>query len=190
VTKPEDVPTRNKFAEVPLALSPEIATVIRFAQDGMPVKSIAVPLVDATAVALVNGCERFAGVTFEVPIVPVPCVIVKSPARVVERLPIVPVVELNVPIVPEVAITDVELNVPIVPEVAITDVEFVVPEDRLVIVPSVEVVVPAVRFGIVPVVIVPVVLIVRFAETVPTVRTFDRFAFTYVPLVSASSNKL
>jgi hypothetical protein len=60
----------------------------------------------------------------------------------------------------------------------------------LVIVAAVDVVVPAVRFGIVPVVIVPVVLIVRFAETVPAVKTFDKFAFTYVPPVSASSNRL
>ena len=37
-----------------------------------------------------------AVVTALVPIVPVPWVIVKSPARVVERLPIVPVVLLNV----------------------------------------------------------------------------------------------
>jgi hypothetical protein len=37
--------------------------VNRFTQDGTPVKSIAVPLVVATAVASVSGCESFAGVT-------------------------------------------------------------------------------------------------------------------------------
>jgi hypothetical protein len=36
--------------------------VIRFTQLGMLVKSIAVPLVDATAVADVNGCDNLAGV--------------------------------------------------------------------------------------------------------------------------------
>jgi hypothetical protein len=37
-------------------------TVIRFTQLGIPVKSIAVPLVEATAVPLVNGCDSLAGV--------------------------------------------------------------------------------------------------------------------------------
>lgn len=36
---------------------------MRLAQDGMPVKSMAVPLVDATDVARVNGCDNFAAVT-------------------------------------------------------------------------------------------------------------------------------
>jgi hypothetical protein len=130
--------------------------------------------------------------TPEVPRVPVPRLIVKSPTSVVERFAIVPVVLLRVAIVPAVEVSAppkvppvmlavVEFSVPIVPDVAITDVEFVVPEDRFVIVPRVEVVVPAVRFGIVPVVIVPVVLIVLFADTVPTLRTFDKFMFAYVP---------
>ena len=148
-----------------------------------------VPLVMVNAVAAKLCARLYCWAVLRtatlVPTVADPVLIVTSPVRVVVKLPIVPVVELSVPIVPVV-----ELNVPIVPEVAITDVEFVVPEDRLVIVPSVEVVVPAVRFGIVPVVIVPVVLIVRFAETVPAVKTFDKFAFTYVPPVSASSNRL
>lgn len=138
-----------------------------------------VPLVMVNAVAAklcaLVYCWAVLRTATLVPTVADPVLIVTSPVRVVVKLPIVPVVELSVPIVPEVAITDVE---------------FVVPEDRLVIVPSVEVVVPAVRFGIVPVVIVPVVLIVRFAETVPAVKTFDKFAFTYVPPVSASSNRL
>jgi hypothetical protein len=37
-------------------------TVILFAQLGIPVKSIAVPLVDATEVPLVSGCDNLAGV--------------------------------------------------------------------------------------------------------------------------------
>ncbi len=48
---------------VPLVLTPFSITVIRFTQDGMPVKSMLVPLVVATAVASVSGCESFAGVT-------------------------------------------------------------------------------------------------------------------------------
>jgi hypothetical protein len=46
----------------PFELTPLNITVILFAQLGMPVKSIAVPLVDATAVARVNGCDNLAGV--------------------------------------------------------------------------------------------------------------------------------
>ncbi len=43
-------------------LTPFINTVIRFAQDGIEVKSIATPLAE-TAVASVSGCKSFAGVT-------------------------------------------------------------------------------------------------------------------------------
>jgi hypothetical protein len=129
-----------------------------------------------------------------------PVLIVRSPVRVVVKFPIVPVVLLNVAIVPAVDVKappnvpPVALSVPIVPDVAITDVELVVPEDRLVIVPSVEIVVPAVKFGIVPFVIVPfvisaLVLIDLFPVTVPRLKTPVRLAFVYVPPVSASSNK-
>jgi hypothetical protein len=119
--------------------------------------------------------------------------IVRSPVRVVVKFPIVPVVLLNVaivpavdvkapPNVPPVMLAVVELSVPIVPDVAITDVEFVVPEDKLVIVPSVEIVVPAVKFGIVPFVIVPFVisapvLMDLFPVTVPKLKTPVRLAF-------------
>jgi hypothetical protein len=150
------------------------------------------PFVSSVTIGYAVEFPYVPAATPDVPRVPVPWLIVKSPTSVVERLAIVPVVLLRVAIVPAVEVSAppkvppvmlavVEFSVPIVPDVAITDVEFVVPEDRFVIVPRVEVVVPAVRFGIVPVVIVPVVLIVLFAETVPTLRTLDKFMFVYVP---------
>ena len=42
--------------------TPSNITVILFTQLGMPVKLTAVPLVEATAVPLVNGCDNLAGV--------------------------------------------------------------------------------------------------------------------------------
>jgi hypothetical protein len=51
------------LASLPLVLTPLNITVIRFTHDGMPVKSMLVPLVVATDVASVSGCESFAGVT-------------------------------------------------------------------------------------------------------------------------------
>jgi len=96
--------------------------------------------------------------------VAVPLLIVKSPARVVDRFPIVPVVLFSVAIVPVVL-----LSVAIVPVVLLSVAIVPVVLAKLVIVPlvivaAVEVVVPAVRLGIAPVVIVPVV-IVALAET-------------------------
>ena len=128
-----------------------------------------VPLVIASAVAAklcarLYCCAVLTTATL-VPTVADPVLIVRSPVRVVVKFAIVPVVLLNVAIVPAVDVNappnvpPVALSVPIVPDVAITDVEFVVPEDRFVIVPSVDVVVPAVRFGMVPFVIVPFVIV-------------------------------
>jgi hypothetical protein len=67
----------------PPVLTPFNITVIRFAQDGMPVKSMLVPLVVATEVASVSGCESLAGVTapfamFAVGKTPVVSVVVSS----------------------------------------------------------------------------------------------------------------
>jgi hypothetical protein len=44
-----------RILALPLRLTPLSITVTRFAQDGMPVKSMAVPEVEATAVPSVNG---------------------------------------------------------------------------------------------------------------------------------------
>jgi hypothetical protein len=60
---PPESPSCIIGLDEPLPLIPFIITVIRFAQDGMPVKSMLVPLVVATAVESVSGCESFAGVT-------------------------------------------------------------------------------------------------------------------------------
>jgi hypothetical protein len=49
-TIPPEVPSRIKKELVPLALTPLNITVIRLIQDGIPVKSMLVPLVEATAV--------------------------------------------------------------------------------------------------------------------------------------------
>ena len=201
-------PIRISNGLTPVVLTALNITVTRLAQLGIPVKSMAVPLVETVAVPMVNGCDSLAGVidpsagvdenvplvadvilpfastvkngiadalpyvpavTPVVPSVPVPELIVKSPARVVERLPIVPVVLFKVAIVPvvlfNVAIVPVVLfNVAIVPVVLAKLV--IVP---LVIVAAVEVVVPnvavdEVSVGITPVVIVPVV-IVALVET-------------------------
>jgi len=80
---------------------------------------------------------------------------VKSPARVVDRFPIVPVVLLSVVTVPDVKIPVVPVVVPAV-SVGINAVVIV----PFVIVAAVDVVVPAVRVGIVPVVIVAAVDVV------------------------------
>ena len=141
-----------------------------------------------------------------VPMVPVPWLIVKSPARVVERLDMVPVVVFSVPIVPKVLLTEppkvppvivavLDVRVWIVPLVMFAAVEVVVPAVRVGIVPvvivaAVEVVVPAVRLRMVPVVIVALVDTVRFPVAVPYVKAPVRFMFVYVPAVRASSNKL
>jgi hypothetical protein len=45
VTKPEVAPIRTSMLLVPDLLTPLKITVIRFTQDGMPVKSMLVPLV-------------------------------------------------------------------------------------------------------------------------------------------------
>ncbi len=44
---PPEVPSRTNFKLEPFVLTPFNITVIRFAHDGMPVKSILVPLVVA-----------------------------------------------------------------------------------------------------------------------------------------------
>ena len=148
--------------------------------------AIEVPLVRVVALKLcarVYSCA-VPSLANPVPIVPVPWLIVKSPARVVDRLPIVPVVLLRVAIVPvvlfSVAIVPVVLlSVAIVPVVLAKLV--IVP---LVIVAAVEVVVPKVavdevRVGITPVVIVPVVLF--RVEIVPVVL----LSVAIVPVVLA-----
>jgi hypothetical protein len=61
---------------VPLILTPLNTTVTLFTQLGILVKSIAVPLVEATAVARVNGCDNLAGV-------------IDPSAGVVEKVPVV-----------------------------------------------------------------------------------------------------
>jgi hypothetical protein len=43
------------FCELPFVLTPLNITVIRFTHDGMPVKSMLVPLVDATEVPDTKG---------------------------------------------------------------------------------------------------------------------------------------
>ena len=63
--------------EVPFVLTPLNITVTRFAQLGMPVKSMLVPLVDATAVP--ETIALFAPLTTAVPLV-VGNVIVLLPA--------------------------------------------------------------------------------------------------------------
>jgi len=65
-------PILISYGLVPVVLTPLNITVTLFTQLGIPVKSIAVPLVEATAVAEVNGCDNLAGVIDAVPIVPVP----------------------------------------------------------------------------------------------------------------------
>jgi hypothetical protein len=60
----------------PFVLTPLNITVTLFTQLGILVKSIAVPLVDATAVPLVNGCDNLAGV-------------IDPSAGVVENVPVV-----------------------------------------------------------------------------------------------------
>ena len=119
-----------------------------------------------------------------VPAVAVPWLIVRSPASVVERLPIVPVVEFSVPIVPSVELIKPEnvpvellrspLNVPPV-IVAVEEVrDWMVPlvilapvAVALANVAAVPVVVPRVALLIVPVVIVALVLTVRLPVAVP-----------------------
>ena len=133
------------------------------------------------------------------PSVAVPWLMVRSPASVVERLPIVPVVELSVAIVPAVELTEPlyvpfvivavdEVSVWMVPLVMLAAVEVVVPAVRLVAVPAVAVVVPSVALLIVPFVIVALVLTVRFPVAVPKVRLPVNWALVNVPLVNASSN--
>jgi hypothetical protein len=160
--------------------------------------AIELPLVSVVALKLCAAVYSWAVLTTAtlVPTVADPVLIVTSPVSVVVKFPIVPVVLLNVAIVPAVDVKappnvpPVALRVPIVPDVAITDVELVVPEDRFVIVPRVEVVVPAVRFGIVPFVICAPVLIDLLLVVVPELRTPVKLAFVYVPPVRASSNRL
>ena len=60
---------------VPESDTPEYITVMRFTHDGMPVNSIAVPDVDATAVPLLSGAPVM-------PVVPlITTGIVKSPSK-------------------------------------------------------------------------------------------------------------
>jgi hypothetical protein len=122
--------------------------------------------------------------------VPVPWLIVKSPARVVERLVIVPVVLLSVAIVPDVKMPAVPVVVPAVNVgiSAVVIVPFVIVP--FVIAAAVDVVVPAMRVEIVPLVMFAPVLIVRPPVAVPYVKFPESCAFTYVPPVSASSNRL
>ena len=123
------------------------------------VADVILPLASTVKNGIADALPYVPAVTPVVPSVPVPELIVKSPARVVDRLPIVPVVLLRVAIVPVVL-----FNVAIVPVVLAKLVT--VP---LVIVAAVEVVVPnvavdEVSVGITAVVIVPVV-IVALVET-------------------------
>ena len=138
------------------------------------VADVILPFASMVKNGIADALPYVPAVTPVVPSVPVPELIVKSPASVVERLVIVAVVLLSAVIVPVVLLSVaivpfVLLSVAIVPvvlfNVAIVPVVLaklaIVP---LVIVAAVEVVVPAVRLGITPVVIVPVV-IVALAET-------------------------
>jgi hypothetical protein len=99
---------------------------------------------------------------------------VTSPTRVVVKLPIVPVVELSVAIVPWVRIAEpwlilavLDVSVCTVPLVMLAAVEVVVPAVRVGMVATVDVVVPAVRVGIVPVVIEALVETSRVPVDVP-----------------------
>ena len=123
--------------------------------------------------AAVYSCAVLTTATL-VPTVADPVLIVKSPTRVVEKLPIVPVVELRVAIVPWVRIAEpwlmlavLAVSVCTVPLVILAAVDVVVPAVSVGIVPSVIVAVLDVRLGIVPVVIVALVLIVRLPVAVP-----------------------
>ena len=78
-------------------LTPEKETVTSFTQLGIPVKSIAVPLVDATAVPRVSGCDSLAGVT-----IPLASVVVTFPLASTVRIsavvaPLLPLASLIVP---------------------------------------------------------------------------------------------
>jgi hypothetical protein len=133
------------------------------------VADVILPLASTVKNGIADALPYVPAVTPVVPSVPVPELIVKSPARVVDRLPIVPVVLLRVAIVPvvlfNVAIVPVVLlNVEIVPVVLAKLVIVPLVIVPLVIVAAVEVVVPKVavdevRVGITPVVIVPVVIV-------------------------------
>ena len=139
------------------------------------------PFVSTEILGIIVEVPYVPAATPVVPSVPVPWLIAKSPARVVERLAIVPVVELRVPIVPAVLLIAPE-NVPVellskplkVPPVIVAVLEVSVWIVPLVILAAVEVVVPAVRVGMVPMVMLAV-LEVRFG-IVPVV--IDAFVET------------
>jgi hypothetical protein len=156
------------------------------------------PLTSVVALKLcaaVYSCAVLTTATL-VPTVADPVLIVRSPTRVVEKLPIVPVVEFSVAIVPWVRLAEpwlifavLAVSVCTVPLVMLPAVDVVVPAVRFVIVAAVPVVVPAVRFEIVAVEIVAFVLTVLLPVELPYVKPPERVRFVKVPEVNASSTR-
>jgi len=139
---------------------------------------VTLPLASTTIVGMDEEPPYVPDVTPLVARVAVPWLIVKSPARVVERFPIVPAVLLIDPLkVPPVIVAVLEVSVWIVPFVMLAAVDVVVPAVSVGIVPIVMLAVLEVRLGIVPVVIVALVETVRFPVAVPKVNAPVRFRF-------------
>jgi len=182
VTVPSPVKLTQAFAVLLATLSDSVAevdSVLKVTElaggvdENVPlVADVIRPLASTVMNGIADALPYVPAITPVVPSVPVPWLIVKSPARVVERLVIVPVVLLSVPIVPvvlfNVAIVPVVLaKLVIVPLVIVAAVEVVVPAVSVGIVPSVMFAVLEVRLVIVPVVIVALVLTVRLPVAVP-----------------------
>jgi hypothetical protein len=99
-TIPEDVPSLKIYGLAPFVLTPLNINVILLTQLGIPVKSMDVPEVLATAVPLVKG--------YSIPV---------EPATVLEPViaPVTPSVLVNVPVVPDTAPVAARVPVTVAP---------------------------------------------------------------------------